>query len=875
MKRLILTLLLSVTAIHAHAQTTTPETLIPQFEGLQSRTEITAITTYKDGFVIAGSFSGSNEVESRNIIYYNGSEWEPFGPFPDPGIWSMVEFDGDLWVAGIYGGIRNLSGQTLIGPYDLVMRWDGDNWIPSKTDINGVPQTLIVYNDKLYASGYLGNNGGTNVYLRVWNGTSWEALPDQPSGLIDAMVVHEGKLIIAGAFTKVGDSQIARLAQYDGNEWEAVGPVFTDFPTQLGSFNSSIYAGGLKYVDGGSIPWMKQLKDNEWIDIPNLSSEPVSMSTYDDKMYVVLRNELGATYKPDKIGVWNGESWEHETELLDHRANGVIQYNGDIIIGGSFAQVQGEWASGLAKLDGNTLTPYSAPEIYNNLVAIYAGASKGGDLIVGGSFIRRGDRLLANIALWDGNEMFALGDGFANPVHHVVVYDEQIVAANESVAPGLYPASTMKSWDGANWNILPDLFSNRPEKLFAHDGYIYVGGTIYGQNPNRFFTRWNGTSWDWSLGIPNSTVRAIAVHDNALYVGGDFTSIDNTPINYIGKYENRSWTDMGADLDGRVRYIHSIEDSLFISGEFSVPGVNSLYNAYVRDGNEWVRPRGNLNGLITDMTKVGDIVFATGYLQYDGQSLGGLLSRWRDTEWTSIEYSLNGLIWRMLYHNGGLWVLGEMTYNDGNGLRYEAALQYQVLDLPGSFLLSAPINSVVVDSLTPTYYWTASENSTQYFMQVYDNAEYSHPPLYGDLVDGLRHKPLISLDPGATYYWRVRARSTAGETSWVNGSFSTSMTAVNLDDDDVTSPQSFTLFPAYPNPFNPSTTLRFQLPDASDVSLTVHDLLGRNVATLISGSIGSGQHQSILNASNWSSGLYFVRLSSKFGTKTTKIVLIK
>src|SRR5690606_2668067 len=141
--------------------------------------------------------------------------------------------------------------------------------------------------------------------------------------------------------------------------------------------------------------------------------------------------------------------------------------------------------------------------------------------------------------------------------------------------------------------------------------------------------------------------------------------------------------------------------SLFISGDFSVPGVNSIYNAYVRDGNEWVRPRGNLNGLITDMDKVGDIVFATGYLAYIGQTSGGLLSRWRDDHWTAIEYSLQGLIYRMIYHNGGLWVFGDITYNDGNGIRNEGALQYQVLDLPGSFSLSAPINSAVVDSLTP------------------------------------------------------------------------------------------------------------------------------------------------------------------------------
>jgi hypothetical protein len=229
----------------------------------------------------------------------------------------------------------------------------------------------------------------------------------------------------------------------------------------------------------------------------------------------------------------------------------------------------------------------------------------------------------------------------------------------------------------------------------------------------------------------------------------------------------------------------------------------------------------------------------------------------------------------MLYHNGGLWVLGDMTYNDGNGLRREAALQYQVLDLPGSFLLSTPAQQAVVDSLTPTYRWSPSANATSYLIQIFDNPEYTHPMIHAEIVEGTRHKPLISLEPGKSYHWRVRARSSAGETSWVNGSFSTSLTAVNIAEDDHELPNQVVLHPAYPNPFNPSTNMRFELPTGQRVDIGLYDVLGRRLSTLLSGYRSAGQHTFTINGRNLATGMYFVRLSAESTSMVQRIMLIK
>ena len=80
---------------------------------------------------------------------------------------------------------------------------------------------------------------------------------------------------------------------------------------------------------------------------------------------------------------------------------------------------------------------------------------------------------------------------------------------------------------------------------------------------------------------------------------------------------------------------------------------------------------------------------------------------------------------------------------------------------------------------------------------------------------------------------------------------------------------------AYPNPFNPTTTLSYVLPATAAVSLVVYDLSGREVQRVQQGIMTAGLHTAILNAGAWPSGVYFARLSSGALRKTQKILLIK
>lgn len=97
-----------------------------------------------------------------------------------------------------------------------------------------------------------------------------------------------------------------------------------------------------------------------------------------------------------------------------------------------------------------------------------------------------------------------------------------------------------------------------------------------------------------------------------------------------------------------------------------------------------------------------------------------------------------------------------------------------------------------------------------------------------------------------------------------------------VDDKPVASvPQTFRLHQNHPNPFNPSTTISFELPQAATVKLQVFDLLGRQVATLIDGFKPAGQHRVLFDAGRLPAGEYLYRLQAGEYAETRKLVLMK
>jgi len=88
-------------------------------------------------------------------------------------------------------------------------------------------------------------------------------------------------------------------------------------------------------------------------------------------------------------------------------------------------------------------------------------------------------------------------------------------------------------------------------------------------------------------------------------------------------------------------------------------------------------------------------------------------------------------------------------------------------------------------------------------------------------------------------------------------------------------PERFFLLNNYPNPFNSSTTISYDLPQPGKVTIDIYDILGRKVQTLVNGHQQAGSHSLIWNADGFSSGVYFYKLQAGEYCEAKKMLLLK
>ncbi|MCX6161922.1 MAG: T9SS type A sorting domain-containing protein, partial [Ignavibacteriae bacterium] len=88
-------------------------------------------------------------------------------------------------------------------------------------------------------------------------------------------------------------------------------------------------------------------------------------------------------------------------------------------------------------------------------------------------------------------------------------------------------------------------------------------------------------------------------------------------------------------------------------------------------------------------------------------------------------------------------------------------------------------------------------------------------------------------------------------------------------------PGEYKLFDNYPNPFNPSTTIKFSVPKKDIVRLSVYDALGRQVNELVNGTKEAGTYEITFDASALPSGVYFYKLQTSGYSSVKKMILIR
>jgi len=190
-------------------------------------------------------------------------------------------------------------------------------------------------------------------------------------------------------------------------------------------------------------------------------------------------------------------------------------------------------------------------------------------------------------------------------------------------------------------------------------------------------------------------------------------------------------------------------------------------------------------------------------------------------------------------------------------------------------LLASPLNGATDIGIDTVLVWHSSTSAAQYRIQLAKSVNFQPVYMVLDTVISDTTLFLTDLDYFARffYYWRVAAGNDLGSSGWSEAwQFKTIVNSIFNEPDIAV---QYMLGQNYPNPFNPETTIPYSLAQAGPVTITIYNLLGQKVRTLVDDYQTVGLHTVKFDARDYSSGVYIYRIVSGTFSATRKFVLIK
>jgi hypothetical protein len=189
--------------------------------------------------------------------------------------------------------------------------------------------------------------------------------------------------------------------------------------------------------------------------------------------------------------------------------------------------------------------------------------------------------------------------------------------------------------------------------------------------------------------------------------------------------------------------------------------------------------------------------------------------------------------------------------------------------------LLSPFNGATNVSTTPLMTWNGAG---EFYTIQFSASSNFNTPLYsfsGDNLQAQQYQVLPGLfNPNTTYYWRVMTYAFGVNGTWA-APFSFHIGPVEINPLTTEIPKEFKLYNTYPNPFNPSAKVKFDIPKNTNVNINVFDVNGRLVNEFLNSNLQAGSYVLEFNGNELSSGIYYLKISADNFFDARKMILIK
>ena len=502
---------------------------------------------------------------------------------------------------------------------------------------------------------------------------------------------------------------------------------------------------------------------------------------------------------------------------------------------------------------------------------VYAVAIDGNDVYVGGAFLTADGSSANRIARWDNATWSTLGNGINNgvngTVYAIAVSGNDVYVGGAFTAAGATTANNIARWNGSTWSALGVGVSGEVRAIAVSGSNVYVGGafTTAGGNAALRVARWNGSAWS-ALGTgPSDVVHAIALSGGNVYVGGEFVAAGGAGTPHLARWNGSAWSDVGGGCNDDVYEIVVDGGNLYVAGAFTSAGLTPASRIARWNGSSWSALGSGLSSTVNDIAVDGSNVYAGGAFTTAGV-IGALrVAKWDGATWSPLGSGTSDIVHAIDANAGDAYAGGLFT----------------VAGTKASFYFGR-YNPLIVAVLIQRFEARSSEFGVQLTWDIFTDEELAGFRAYRAEADG----PYAPVSGG--YLIPVGAGTFLDATVQPGRTYRYILAVVRADGSEIVSPAAtvrttpvdVTLEQTRPNPFNPSTTIRFTLPEAAAVNLVITDSQGSVVARLVDGQMPAGVNDVQWNGTNSngdrvSSGVYFCRLRTGKETRTRKLVLLK